>query len=184
MRFNSKFGSKYDLSMTFNNGSAVSKTETTKVKLVKVMPNLENSEILESFKRNVEIRLINCEEIRLGNNSSQDNIDSIYENIIVSIQQAHESLISYRKIQEKNNNWWSNELRDIKSKILAIKKNYKRLHYAELGESKCDEDLKELKKEFRREQRHNKRNKDQNKYEYVEKIAKGRIKKRFWSNKQ
>ena len=45
-------------------------------------------------------------------------------------------------------------------------------------DSNCNEDLKELKKEFRREQRRNKRNKDLNKFEYVEKIAKGKSKKR------
>ena len=79
------------------------------------MPDLEHSEILESFKRHVEIRLINCEDIRLGHNTSQENIESIYENIIVSIKQAYESLISHRNIQERNNNWWSQEPRNIKS---------------------------------------------------------------------
>jgi hypothetical protein len=117
---------------------------------------------------------------------TEDNIDVIYLNIIKSIKEAFESLTVYKTKYYKNNEWWSQELKDIKNEILSIKKKFKNYNYRTTRNVTYNEEdkskLKELKRLFRNQQRINKRNKDSNKYRFLEKLSKNKNDKRFWYN--
>jgi tRNA(Met) C34 N-acetyltransferase TmcA len=81
---------------------------------------------------------------------TKKTIESIYNNLNNTINNAHNEMIMLKTKREYKTNWWSKELGDIKRSILAIKKKFKlRKGVLRENDDYCSE-LKDLKREFRK----------------------------------
>ena len=149
--------------------------------VIRIFPDLENIEIKEIFVNNVQILL----REKMANIRSIENdscINDIYISINTTIKEVYESLITVKTKYYKTNEWWSRELKDIKSEMLYIKKKFKNLrgYHRQNYDEEDKVRLKELKKLFRNQQRINIRNKDFKKFTFIEELAKEKKNKKFW----
>jgi hypothetical protein len=147
-------------------------------KKIKIHPDLENIETrrtyIELLNKNLD-EIMNAEQINVNK-----DIHTLYNNTINVIKETYNSMIYEKEITPNTKNWWSRELRDIKSNILAIKKKYNRFANHRNTSYSMNDELRELKKEFRRTQRRNIATNDHEKLKLIEKLAKEKNKKRFW----
>ncbi len=147
---------------------------------IKSYPDLDNVEIKAIFEKKVEI-LLQEKMSRKTPSDDEISINNTYININMAIKEAYESLITFKTKFYKTNEWWSNELKDIKNEILTLKKKFKRFR----SDTVVGEDanrLKDLRKLFRVQQRTNMRNKDLKKYKFIEELTRDKSKnnKKFW----
>jgi hypothetical protein len=112
----------------------------------------------------------------------EGTINNVYLNINTSIKEVYESMMIYKNRFYKTNEWWSKELKDIKSEMLSMKKKFKRYSTNKNVDNESSKRLKELKKLFRTQQRVNMRNKDLEKYKFIENLTRDGNKnnKKFW----
>ncbi len=168
-----------ELNLYFDEVSESVKTQNNLLTEIKQTPNWKNEKTANKFMNNLDTILANIyinqdSFYSLNEHDKQNWIDRLYSDITTSLRTSVESVCLKNK-QEKNQNWWSDELLDIKNKIkLELKKR------VNLPKEFSFTLLKEQKKSFRKVQRKNIYLYENNKIKNTDNIYKSRNMNKFW----